>query len=448
MAVAGGLASAACNAPSAGSSPAPAASSASKGSALTLSFGEPTPKLPTDQASLQALIDARIPPCGVCSNDKGGSVRFSGVISLSSPLKLYSGITLEGVGPDAVLQAAPGFQGTEVISLVGIPAGTARYYANGALRNFTILGPSTGAVAAISVSPAESSPTEPSANLTNGILENLIVGAPLGIRLNYAQHFVLRNLQLLASVPVAQFIELRGNHNLLENIDASQANLVDTSRPLLSIKRSWAPSARNTLRTLRVSGAAPSGKRTLLIEDALGTVLEDVSFDEVSAEAPLEFRNCSGATARHLEFHGDGPSVILDNARITLDRLNLGDRPLRSAVLFKPGSWLIAEVLVSRQGAASVPLSLPVSVITHEMPPPTPSIFQNPKNPLDVNNDGFVSPLDPLTLLDFLNTQGSRALIAGKDTTPPYLDVNGDGFVSPLDVLKVTDHLNAKASQQ
>ena len=74
--------------------------------------------------------------------------------------------------------------------------------------------------------------------------------------------------------------------------------------------------------------------------------------------------------------------------------------------------------------------------------------WQNPENPLDVDGDGFVVPLDALLIINEINDGGSRPL--GPPPTdeppyepPPYLDVNGDDFLSPLDALMVINELNA-----
>jgi hypothetical protein len=76
-----------------------------------------------------------------------------------------------------------------------------------------------------------------------------------------------------------------------------------------------------------------------------------------------------------------------------------------------------------------------------------PSItFQNPANPLDVNNDGEISPIDALIVINALNQHGSDdvAAFAEGNFAPPdvYADVNGDGNVSPIDPLLVINRLN------
>jgi hypothetical protein len=75
--------------------------------------------------------------------------------------------------------------------------------------------------------------------------------------------------------------------------------------------------------------------------------------------------------------------------------------------------------------------------------------FTNLRNPLDVSNDGLVSPLDALIVINDMNANGPRSLsqfsFATSGLLPPehFLDVNADSRVSPLDALIVINHLNA-----
>jgi subtilisin-like proprotein convertase family protein len=70
------------------------------------------------------------------------------------------------------------------------------------------------------------------------------------------------------------------------------------------------------------------------------------------------------------------------------------------------------------------------------------SAYQNQINPLDVDHDGAVSPLDVLSIVNDINTFGSRQLPLNSPDTIPSVDINGDGFVGPLDVLLVVNYLN------
>jgi hypothetical protein len=74
------------------------------------------------------------------------------------------------------------------------------------------------------------------------------------------------------------------------------------------------------------------------------------------------------------------------------------------------------------------------------------SPWQNQRDPNDVDDDGFVSPLDVLLIINNLNEKGAR-LLSASDTTPPFLDVDGDSFVAPVDVLLVINANEANASE-
>ena len=73
------------------------------------------------------------------------------------------------------------------------------------------------------------------------------------------------------------------------------------------------------------------------------------------------------------------------------------------------------------------------------------SLHQNPDNHMDVNADGFISPIDVLIIVNDINYRGSR-MLPDDFVTPPYIDVNGNGGVDPLDALMVINYLNARGS--
>lgn len=68
--------------------------------------------------------------------------------------------------------------------------------------------------------------------------------------------------------------------------------------------------------------------------------------------------------------------------------------------------------------------------------------FKNKQLAYDVSNDGHISPLDALLVINLLNSKGPGLLDLGYKPTPPFVDVSGDGFVSPLDALLVINYLN------
>jgi hypothetical protein len=74
--------------------------------------------------------------------------------------------------------------------------------------------------------------------------------------------------------------------------------------------------------------------------------------------------------------------------------------------------------------------------------------WQNSDDPLDVNGDGQVAPIDALLIINELNVPAYRDPTSGLLPTPPaiipaYFDVDGDGFVAPSDAILVINYLNS-----
>ena len=77
--------------------------------------------------------------------------------------------------------------------------------------------------------------------------------------------------------------------------------------------------------------------------------------------------------------------------------------------------------------------------------------WQNSRFLNDVDNDGFMSPLDVLAIVNELNspqyhTQQNARLVPRTNSNLPFFDVDGDGFVSPLDALIIINAINRGSS--
>jgi len=76
--------------------------------------------------------------------------------------------------------------------------------------------------------------------------------------------------------------------------------------------------------------------------------------------------------------------------------------------------------------------------------------WMNPFEPLDVNRDGHITPIDSLLVINKLNDlasgdDGRLPVPVPEDFKPEdvgYLDVNDNGYVDPLDALRVINKLN------
>src|SRR5690606_8629545 len=72
--------------------------------------------------------------------------------------------------------------------------------------------------------------------------------------------------------------------------------------------------------------------------------------------------------------------------------------------------------------------------------------WQNHANPLDVNADGFVSPIDALLIANHLNSHGPNPIPSDQSAGPGYYyDVNGDSLIDEDDWNWVVGQLNHSA---
>ncbi|HCA49802.1 MAG TPA: hypothetical protein DEP12_05285 [Planctomycetaceae bacterium] len=91
-------------------------------------------------------------------------------------------------------------------------------------------------------------------------------------------------------------------------------------------------------------------------------------------------------------------------------------------------------------GAESNVATVTIDVILDPYP------WHNRSNGMDVNNDGFISPLDALLIISELNESGSYQLPVTGATPPPFYDVDADGYIAPSDAVQVINHLNDNAN--
>lgn len=100
-------------------------------------------------------------------------------------------------------------------------------------------------------------------------------------------------------------------------------------------------------------------------------------------------------------------------------------------------SVAITITAVSQTSSDTISESLNIEVVRAAPP------WQNKNWALDVNNDGELTPLDVLVVINALNRNG----LAPLDRLPPpgsatFVDVNGDRFLSPIDALILINALN------
>ncbi len=98
-----------------------------------------------------------------------------------------------------------------------------------------------------------------------------------------------------------------------------------------------------------------------------------------------------------------------------------------------------AQLSLSANGL--IPAAVDIAIIDDDLP-----LWQNPSQRFDVNDDGAISPLDALLIINSLNLLGARELIPGIEAPRPFIDPTGDGAIQPVDALVIINFLNLRGS--
>jgi len=130
----------------------------------------------------------------------------------------------------------------------------------------------------------------------------------------------------------------------------------------------------------------------------------------------------------------DATIEILTSIDAGQGQLDVVDRKVR----FRPTTTFDSMIsfqyrVIDTKGGISTPATVVLGVYN-----------QNPFDPYDVNQDGFVNAIDALVAINSLNAKGARIIPPGINTAPFY-DVNGDGFLSAIDPLVIINFLNRRS---
>ena len=227
------------------------------------------------------------------------------------------------------------------------------------------------------------------------------------------------------------------------------------------------------LRLVLVPDASGFGTITVRVIDSSGNAVED-SFDVAVApvnDAPIVVNDLfyltqQGVELRTTDPRGTSTLTQFDNGVLANDRDVEGDSftarltqspTLGRVTLNSDGTFTYVPNAGTLKGAVdtfryeavdilgAVSTAATVNVTITNPPPPK---HQNPITPLDVNADGFISPIDVLLIVNFLNFSGASSVsVVGIPDPPPYRDVNGNNFIDPLDVLEVINFINARGNR-
>ncbi|MFN6162612.1 MAG: GEVED domain-containing protein [Planctomycetota bacterium] len=154
-----------------------------------------------------------------------------------------------------------------------------------------------------------------------------------------------------------------------------------------------------------------------------------------------------GFAAAWIDFDGDGIFESTEKINITGRLVNGVNTPIP---VFIPGSAVVGRPVAARvrfgsnEAAISVPTGdAPDGEVEDYLITIGQNPYTNPLNKYDVNGDTFVSPIDVLQIVNYINSGLPSRPPMPPVAVPPYLDVDSDGFISALDVLNVIDFINA-----
>lgn len=250
--------------------------------------------------------------------------------------------------------------------------------------------------------------------------------------------------------------------------DSSATTGSKVFRPFSTSQIAFVDSFRGDQQQLRITFAQPT--TSVSIDAIAGSDNTIARFDAYSSDGKLirRFQSESLSTGGKVTMRvgsdvADIAVVIargMRNAKIKLDNLVIG--PATETTTSANGSYLLPGI---PSGTYQVEITPQTPAYDYVQPStgirsltvvagtanshvdfslrPAVSPWQNQVQRQDVNNDGLISALDVLVVINEINRNGARPLENSDVVSPPFYDVDGNRSLEPLDALIVINFINA-----
>ncbi len=244
--------------------------------------------------------------------------------------------------------------------------------------------------------------------------------------------------RLAADLTASSFATIRGLASELELSFVTTASNLDPLRELLS----WeiVGDELDSKIDFRIENPHAAAQFNFREDHAQTTNIDFHRF----AYLPVDEREAGlslGAIGIPLLFQGEALIVELSDARFEMRDNLVALKPHEHLMSNEQGGVLVEVIATNAAGDLRWRESVVVEIKENPFP------WHNSASQYDTNNDGRVTPLDILLIINRLNEDLNRRLpavrspINGRDL---WFDISQDGLVSPLDILLIINHFNRR----
>lgn len=239
-----------------------------------------------------------------------------------------------------------------------------------------------------------------------------------GAQLAFVENFRGDSLQLKVTLPQpttsVSIDAIAGNDNTIARLDAYDSN-------------------GKVIRRFQSASLSNGGKVTMQVTSDVANIAYVIARGTNNSRVKLDNLVIGPATETTTGLNG---SYVLPGIPTGTYQVELTP-PSASFELVQPSTGLLSSAVVLGTPNTHVDFTLAASI----------SPWQNQTSRFDVNNDGLISALDVLVIINEINRNEARPLDGSGLAPIPYYDVDGNRSIEALDVLIVINYINANPDQ-